>query len=279
MKRGFPLTPHFLYIKIKVSLRKGRELLETNKELAGMKRVFLILSVGCLISVLVGCAVLRPKVQVEPTAGVQALPPYSGLKARIAIADFEVKAAKATDEIGSGLREMLITASTNSNRFNVVERQVLEAVMKEQELSASGATDQATQIERSKIKTPDLIITATVTEFEPEASGGRAGVGGGGGVGSGALGAMLGGASNKAHLALEVRVTDTSTSEVLAATPVEGQASDISGAIMAGFLGAWDLGSGLSAYANTPMEKAIRICIIEAVKYIAQATPADYYKY
>ena len=96
---------------------------------------------------------------------------------------------------------------------------------------------------------------------------------------SGVVGAMLGGALNKAHLALDVRVIDISTSEILAATLVEGQASDISGAIMAGFLEGWDLGSGLSAYANTPMEKAIRICIIEAVKYIAQTPPADYYKY
>ena len=244
-----------------------------------MKRVFLILGSGCLIFGLIGCAVLQPKVQVEPTAGVQALPPYSGPKARIAIADFEVKAAKATGEIGSGLREMLITALINSNRFSVVERQVLEAVMKEQELSTSGAADEESKIERGKILTADLIITAAVTEFEPEASGGRAGVGGGGGVGSGVVGALLGGALNKAHLALDIRVIDTSTSEILTATRLEGQASDISGAIMSGFLGGWGLGSGLSAYGNTPMEKAIRRCIIDAVKYIAQSTPADYYKY
>jgi curli biogenesis system outer membrane secretion channel CsgG len=60
---------------------------------------------------------------------------------------------------------------------------------------------------------------------------------------------------------------------------VQGQASDISGGIMAGFLGSWGMGAGLSAYANTPMEKAIRICIIEAVRYISQTIPANFYKY
>ena len=248
-----------------------------------MKRIFLILGVGCLVISLTGCAslqqIMQPTAQVEPTAGVQALPPYSGPKARIAVADFEVKAAKATGEIGSGLREMLITALVNSNRFSVVERQALDAVMKEQELSASGAADQSATVERGKIRTADLIITAAVTEFEPQASGGRAGVGGGGSIGRGALGALLGGALNKAHLALDIRVVDTSTSEILAATRVQGQASDISGAIMGGFLGSWGLGGGLSAYANTPMEKAIRICIIEAVKYIAGGISAGYYKY
>ncbi len=248
-----------------------------------MKRFFVIFCAGYFICGLLGCAslqqMMQPTAQVEPTAGVQALPPYSGPKARVAIADFEVKAAKATWEIGSGLREMLITALINSNRFSVVERQALEAVMREQELSASGAAEEGARIERGKIRTADLIITAAVTEFEPQASGGRAGVGGGGSIGRGALGALLGGALNKAHMALDIRVIDTSTSEIIAATRVQGQASDISGAIMAGFLGSWGLGGELSAYANTPMEKAIRVCIINAVKYIAQTIPANYYKY
>jgi curli biogenesis system outer membrane secretion channel CsgG len=84
---------------------------------------------------------------------------------------------------------------------------------------------------------------------------------------------------NKAHMALDIRIVDTSTSEVLAATRVQGQASDVAGGFMAGFLGSWGLGGGLSAYANTPMEKAIRICIIEAVRYISQVIPPPYYKY
>jgi curli biogenesis system outer membrane secretion channel CsgG len=147
-------------------------------------------------------------------------------------------------------------------------------------LSASGAAQAGTGgPQRGKIKTADLIVTAAVTEFEPQASGGAAGIGGGGGVGSGVLGGLLGAALNKAHMALDIRIVDTSTSEVLAATRVQGQASDVAGGFMAGFFGGWALGGGLSAYANTPMEKAIRICIIEAVRYISQTIPANYYKY
>ena len=244
-----------------------------------MKKLFWFIAYGLVVIGLAGCAGLQPTAQVDNTAGVASLPPYSGPKARIAVADFEVKAAKATFEIGSGLREMLTTALMNSNRFSVLERQALSAVMQEQELSASGAADAGGGPQRGKIKTADLIVTAAVTEFEPQASGGRAGIGGGGGVGSGILGGLLGAALNKAHMALDIRIVDTSTSEVLAATRVQGQASDIAGGIMAGFFGSWGLGGGLSAYANTPMEKAIRVCIIEAVRYISQTTPANYYKY
>jgi curli biogenesis system outer membrane secretion channel CsgG len=240
-----------------------------------------LLVIGHLLLIIgiVGCASTQPTARVDNDAGAAPLPPYSGPKARVAIADFDVKAAKATGEIGSGLREMLITAMVNSNRFSVLERQQLGAVMQEQELSASGAAQQGSGPQRGKIKTADLIVTAAVTEFEPAASGGAAGIGGGGGVASGVLGGLLGAAMNKSHMAMDIRIVDTSTSEVLSSTRVQGEASDVAGGFMMGFMGSWALGGGLGAYANTPMEKAIRICIIEAVRYIAQTIPANYYKY
>jgi len=246
-----------------------------------MRRALSIVGHLLLIISIAGCAsITQPTAQVDNTAGAPPLPPYSGPKVRIAVADFDVKAAKAGGEIGSGLREMLVTALINSGRFSVLERQVLNAVMQEQELSASGAAQTgAGGPQRGKIKTADLVITAAVTEFEPQASGGSAGIGGGGGVGSGILGGLLGAALNKAHMALDIRIVDTSTSEVLAATRVQGQATDVAGGFMTGFMGGWGLGGGLSVYANTPMEKAIRVCIIEAVRYISQTIPANYYKY
>jgi curli biogenesis system outer membrane secretion channel CsgG len=249
-----------------------------------MKRLFVFFGLFTLILNLAGCAELQqltqPQAQVDNNAGAQPLPPYAGPKARIAVADFEVKAVKATGAIGTGLREMLVTALVNSNRFRVVERQALNAIMQEQELASSGAAEQgAGGPQRGKIKTADLIITAAVTEFEPQASGGSAGLGGGGGVGSGILGGLLGASLNKAHMALDLRIIDASTSEVLSSTRVQGQASDISGGIMGGFLGSWGLGAGLSGYANTPMEKAIRTCIIEAVRYVSQTISPVYFKY
>lgn len=225
-----------------------------------IRKIIFIIGYGFVIISLAGCSLIHRRTSVDITAGAASLPAYSGPKARISVADFDVKTIKATGEIGSGLREMLVTALINNNRFSVVERKAQAAVIQDEELSA------------------DLIITATISEFEPQASGGRAGVGGGGGAGSGALGGLLGAALNKAHMVLDIRIVDTSTSEVLAARPIQGQASDVAGVIKGGFLGSLGLAAGLSAYANTPMEKAIRICIIEAVRYISQTIPGNYYK-
>ncbi|MBI4706610.1 MAG: hypothetical protein HY761_01615 [Candidatus Omnitrophica bacterium] len=248
------------------------------------KTLYVIGLLGGCAAIFSGCAslnsVFHQKRQVVNSVATQPLPAYSGPMARVAVADFDVKAAKASSQIGTGLREMLVAALSNSNRFSVLERQALAEAMKEQE-SAGPAGSQQTAVgaEKENLKATDLIITVAVTEFEPEASGGTAGIGGGGGSGSGALGGLLGGSTNKAHMAMDIRIVDASTSEVLSATSVQGQASDISGMAGIGLFGGGVLGDGLGGYANTPMEKAIRICIVEAVRYVSQATPVNYFKY
>jgi len=213
-----------------------------------MRRILAITAIFILTVSFTGCASLGHR---------QTLPPYSGLKARIAVADFEVRATKATSDIGAGLRELLVAALAETNRFQIVAHQPLN----------SGTPE---------VKPADLIISIAVTEFEPEASSGKGGIGGGGSAGSNALGALLGAALNKARIALDIRIINASTSEVLTSTLVQGQASDVGSA---GPLVNWSLGSGLSVYSNTPMEKAMRICLAEAVRYITQNIPQEYYKY
>ena len=91
--------------------------------LSNMRRMYLYRGVvfcvlACCIFLGSGCMMVRPRASVESTVGVQALPPYSGPKARITVNEFKIKTDKATEKIGSGLRQMLITALTNSNRFS-----------------------------------------------------------------------------------------------------------------------------------------------------------------
>ncbi|MFA5115206.1 MAG: CsgG/HfaB family protein [Candidatus Omnitrophota bacterium] len=245
-----------------------------------MKKIILAVFSVFLLS---GCAVWQGVIHYgsrqDNNAGITPLPSYSGPKSRIAVGDFEIKAVKVTSEISSGLREMLIAALTNSNRFSVVEYQSLPIVAPEQEPGSSAVAQQAGTAERIKAKAADLILTAAITEFEPEASGGRAGLGGGGGAASGAMGGLLSSSFNKAHMALEIRISDASTSKEIGTVRLQGEASNVSGNLASGFFGNWGLGKGLSAYANTPMEKAMRICIIETVRYVVGAIPANYYKY
>jgi curli biogenesis system outer membrane secretion channel CsgG len=63
-------------------------------------------------------------------------------------------------------------------------------------------------------------------------------------------------------MAIDVRVIDTRTSRIVAATSVEGSAADISGlGALGGNVGGEALGGALGGWSNTPTEKALRICI------------------
>lgn len=217
-------------------------------------KLFLILIFFTAAVVLSGCkTILHNKKERVVKIGVKreeqpVLPEYSGPKAQISITDFDVKALKITNEVGGCLRRELISVLMSSGRFSLQEQK------------------------------GDLIIAAAFTGFEPQASGGSAGVGGGGSAGSGYFGGLLGVSSSKAHIALDVRIIDASTSTVLAATSIQGQATDTNMNNMGKF-GSWYLGGILSGYTNTPMEKAIKICVIETARFITQTIPVNYYKY
>lgn len=226
-----------------------RKMAQTNRKT--IKSLLLVIMLYGIVTLSVtGCAFFRPKAQTGKSAPIAPLPRYSGPKASIAVAGFDVQALSVSRESGLGLRQMLIAALTKSNRFLIIENH----------------------------KAADLILTTVLTQFEPQASGGRAGLGGGGGINNGILGGLLGANVNKAHIGLDIRVVDVSSSKVVAATHLQGQASDNT-ANVNGVFGGRGLEAELAVYANTAMEKAIRICIAEAVSYIYKTTPESYYKH
>ena len=206
---------------------------------------------------------------------------YDGPKARIAVNRFTDKTGKGwwTGAIGDGMADMLATALFHSNRYIVLERQTLGDVLKEQDLATAGRIKKGTEAPTGEIEGAELLITGAVTEFEGAQSGVGGGIGGIGGTAGRILGGIAGGIKN-AHMAIDVRVVDTKTSRIVAATSVEGKATDFAlGGALAGAGGGGALGGALGGWSKTPTEKALRICIQEAVKFIASKTPATYYRY
>jgi curli biogenesis system outer membrane secretion channel CsgG len=206
---------------------------------------------------------------------------YDGPKARIAVSQFKDKTGKGwwTGAIGDGMADMLSTALFHSNRYIVLERQQVSDVLREQDLGAAGRIKKGTEAAVGEIEGAELLITGAVTEFEGAASGGGGGIGGIGGTAGRVLGGIAGGIK-KAHMAIDVRVVDTRTSRVVAATSVEGEATDFAlGGALAGAGSGGALGGALGGWSKTPTEKALRVCIQEAVKFIVAKTPQTYYHY
>ena len=226
-----------------------------------------------------GCAMPgQPTAQVTHAQGPSMMEAqmarYDGPQARIAVGDFQVKAAGATMEIGDGLREMLLTALFNTNRFIVLERQAIQDVMLEQDLGASGRVKTQTAAPIGQLEGAELLVYGVVSEFKMGSSGG------GLRLGLPNLPLSLGGGVKNAHLAVDLRVVDTVTGRILFATRVQGKASDYDisiGTRIGG--GSTVMPIGLGVYNNTPMEKAIRVCIDSAVNYLCTKTPAQYFHY
>ena len=219
-------------------------------------KYILAIGYGILILALAGCAVLNKPVQfVDKFIGATLFPPYSGPKASVVVADFDIKAARVTTEVNSGLRDMLIDGLNKTNRFLVVPT----------------PKDYAE-------KNAELIIAAEVVDFDPLISGGRMGVGGGGSDASGTLDSLLGVTANKSTIVLNIRIVDALSSKVLVSERISGQAVD-TGVFLKEHRGKRiALNEGLEAYADTSMGEAINKCIIEAVRYIVGKVPAEYYK-
>lgn len=210
--------------------------------------------------------------------------PYDGPKARIAVARFEDRTAKGYDRIGGGMSTMFITALVNSNRFIVLERDIIDEIIGEQDLATAGRVSPETGVPTGEIEGAELLLTGAVTEFEPRKFG----------IGSGiiGLGTLIGsallherersvpvGAATymESHIAIDVRLIDTATSRVLADVSIEGNGQDWGG-FVAGEVGGGKsrLPLGFGGFQNAATEKAVRAAIDLAVVAIASQTPHSY---
>lgn len=189
--------------------------------------------------------------------GVTAVP--AAPKKTIAVSEFENKSAwRGVWQIGWGMQEMMCTSLVDTGRFTVLERQDLDAIMAEQDLGASGRTGKGSAASIGKLGKAQILISGAVTEFE-EKKGGE-----GGGIGF--KGFRIGGSHEQAHVAINVRIYDTTSGEVLDSIRVEGNAD--AGGLKIGYSNA-DFGGDLGGFRKTPLGKATQEAIDEAVQKIA----------
>ena len=175
-------------------------------------------------------------------------------KRRVAILPFEygaVRSTVGTVDVGKGITTLLITKLVNDGTYKVVERQILDQILKEQNFSVSDRADQSTAIKIGKLLSVDAIIVGTVTHFGFEKSSMNVGAAASaagryipyvGGFGFGGLKVKKG----KVKVAIDARIVDTATGEILAAVHGDGVSSR-SGASIWGGGGGWGGGGSGSA--------------------------------
>jgi curli biogenesis system outer membrane secretion channel CsgG len=184
--------------------------------------------------------------------------PFNGVKKRIAVLTFENKVSSRWYDkswnIEAGITEMLITELMKTGRFIVLERGSINEVMGEQDFGASGRVRAESAAKVGDILGAQLLVKGAVTEFTEKESGGMGGIAIGG--------VAIGGKSNTGHVALDMRMIDSVSGQILASERAESKITQ-TGVGGIAFLG--PVAFGGAGYKKTSLGKATREAVHKAV--------------
>lgn len=173
-------------------------------------------------------------------------------KRRIAILPFEYGAVSSevgTLDVGKGIVSLLTTRLVNDGTYSVVERQMLDSILKEQNLSVSDRANPMTAAKIGKLLSVDAIIVGTVTQFGFENKSMNLGAAASaassyipyvGGFGFGGLGTK----KSKCKVAIDARLVDINTGEIVGAVNGGGESKRGGVSLFGGGGGGFSGGSG-----------------------------------
>lgn len=159
--------------------------------------------------------------------------------------------------VGWELADMLASELVSTRSFQVLDRSEIDAVLGEQDLSDTDRVDAATKVKMGKLKGAKYLVAATVSAFEEDVKGT------GGGVSF--KGISVGGKKNKAYIAVDLKVIDTETGEIVDTRTIEAESK---GQALAAGLDYKGFSINGNDYKQTPAGKAIRACIIYISEYL-----------
>lgn len=169
------------------------------------------------------------------------------------------------------LSDALSNELNATGKFSVAERQKLESVLSEQELAEAGLVRPETAAEKGQLTGAKYIVLGKVTAYEEEVSDESSGVGIDG-INIG--GVRLGGGGNQqkqqAYIAIDLRVVDSTSGEVVHSRTVEGRATSKSKDGSAGVsIRGVNIGGSSEKTNRAPVGKALRAALIESTDYLS----------
>jgi len=117
-----------------------------------------------------------------------------------------------SSSVANELSDMLASELVSTKAFSVLERKEIDAVLGEQDLSSSDRVSSKTKVKMKKLKGAQYLIAGTVSAYEEDVSGKKGGIA--------FKGLSLGGGKNKAYIAVDMKVIDTETGEIVDARTI-----------------------------------------------------------
>ncbi len=217
---------------------------------------------------LVGCKqqAVKAAVTEQERAEVQC----SGPKMRVSVlpigATGKLGAFEGFD-VGEAMASQLTTALEQTDCFVVSDRMALSHILREQELGLAGVVNPETAAKSGRVIGAQVLVKADITEFEPQKESG--GINLGFASSSMPFGLRLGGNSGTSHVAIDLRLLDASTGEVLFSKRVEASSKSKGLALGLDFK---QFSVGGDKFYKTPMGQATRVALNDAVFYVIKGT-------
>jgi curli biogenesis system outer membrane secretion channel CsgG len=187
--------------------------------------------------------------------------PYNGPKKRIAVLEFDNKVSNRwwdrSWNIEERMTEMVITELMTTDRFIVVERGALNEVLAEQDLGDSGRVRQETAAKIGEVLGAQVLIKGAITEFIEKESGGAGGLF--------VAGIGIGGKTTEGHVAMDMRLIDATTGQILQSHRAEGKIKSSGLGGIAFFKG---IAFGGTTFKKTALGKAVRASVVDAVSFV-----------
>ena len=148
------------------------------------------------------------------TIGLALVIAMSGMaqdKPSIVVLDFRNKTNTGGYELGRGASDMLTTALFKTKKFEVIERERLNTLIKEQSLSATGIFDAGKAAQIGKLVGAQYIVIGSITEYGHSRSSGGGG--------------RFGGSSLTYSSTVDIRIINVSTGKIVFADSGTGSVS------------------------------------------------------
>lgn len=187
-----------------------------------------------------------------------AYPPYNGPRKTIAVTRFDAVGSFAAEyggwDVGGGLAAMLVGELAKTNRFVVIERAELPALLREQQMASAGVT---TGDDRPLLGA-QILVRGSVTEFDQDEGGGGLNIGFARNNFLGGLGV----AQMTGHVTIDIRLIDAATGAIVSTHRVDKRVSESSLALRARTN---DIAFGSETFNKTSLGRASREAIQQAV--------------
>ena len=197
---------------------------------------------------------------------------FGQAKKRVALLDFDFGTVQhwwsGNWDIGKGVADMIVTDLVKDGTYSVIERKRLDTILAEQNFSNSDRANPTSAAKIGKVLGINAMIVGSITQFGTEnKSLNLGGIGGGwGGWGAGRVGTKQG----KAQVAIDARLIDVNTGEIVATATGKGL-SKRSGMLLggggagSGGFGAGGIDMGSSDFQETILGEATRAAVDDLV--------------